>query len=80
MIFSQAMDEMEERVRELKRKRTSTRSARIWTARNYGVAGPGAGPMIGRAYKHMLEYRLDNGPVDHDVAVEELKRWYAEIQ
>ena len=38
------------------------------------------GPMIGRAYKHMLEYRLDNGPVDHDVAVEELKRWYAEIQ
>ena len=27
-----------------------------------------------------LEYRLDNGPVDHDVAVEELKRWYAEIQ
>lgn len=34
----------------------------------------------GRAYKHMLEYRLDNGPVDHDVAVEELKRWYAEIQ
>ena len=27
-----------------------------------------------------MEYRLDNGPVDHDVAVEELKRWYAEIQ
>ncbi|MDG5968512.1 CCA tRNA nucleotidyltransferase, partial [Bifidobacterium breve] len=38
------------------------------------------GPMIGRAYKHMLEYRLDNGPVDHDVAVAELKRWYAEIE
>ena len=41
---------------------------------------PVTNTMIGRAYKHMLEYRLDNGPVDHDVAVEELKRWYAEIQ
>ena len=27
----------------------------------------------------MLEYRLDNGPVDHDTAVEELKRWYAAL-
>ena len=35
--------------------------------------------MVGRAYKHMLEYRLDNGPVDHDTAVEELKRWYAAL-
>ena len=28
----------------------------------------------------MLDYRLDNGPVDHDVAVAELRRWYAEQQ
>jgi poly(A) polymerase len=25
----------------------------------------------------MLEYRLDNGPVDHDTAVAELHNWYA---
>lgn len=26
----------------------------------------------------MLEYRLDNGPVERDVAVAELERWYKE--
>ena len=36
------------------------------------------GPMVGKAYKHMLEYRLDNGPVERDVAVAELERWYKE--
>ena len=81
MIFSQAMDEMEERVRELKKKedfdaiRPDLDGNEIME-----LLGLEPGPMIGRAYKHMLEYRLDNGPVDHDVAVEELKRWYAEIQ
>ena len=28
----------------------------------------------------MLEYRLDNGPVERDVAVAELNRWYEEHQ
>ena len=75
------MDEMEERVRELKKKedfdaiRPDLDGNEIME-----LLGLEPGPMIGRAYKHMLEYRLDNGPVDHDVAVEELKRWYAEIQ
>ena len=36
-------------------------------------------PLVGRADKHMSEYRRDNGPVDHDTAVEELKRWYAAL-
>ena len=75
------MDEMEERVRELKKKedfdaiRPDLDGNEIME-----LLGLEPGPMIGRAYKHMLEYRLDNGPVDHDVAVEELKRWYSEIQ
>ena len=74
MIFSQAMDEMEERVRELKKKedfdaiRPDLDGNEIME-----LLGLEPGPMIGRAYKHMLEYRLDNGPVDHDVAVEELE-------
>lgn len=37
------------------------------------------GPIVGKAYKHMLDYRLDNGPVDHDIAVEELKKWYSSL-
>jgi len=33
--------------------------------------------MVGKAYRHMLDYRLDMGPVDQDQAVEELKSWWA---
>ncbi|MDI2130470.1 CCA tRNA nucleotidyltransferase [Yinghuangia seranimata] len=35
------------------------------------------GPLVGRAYKHMLELRLENGPMDHDTAVAELRTWWA---
>ncbi len=36
------------------------------------------GPVVGRAYKHMLELRLDRGPVDHDTAVADLLAWWSE--
>ncbi|MCI1832867.1 MAG: CCA tRNA nucleotidyltransferase [Bifidobacterium sp.] len=77
--FSSAMDEMEQRVRELKEKedfdaiRPDVDGTEI-----IDVLGIKPGPMVGKAYRHMLEYRLDNGPTPHDTAVEELKRWYAD--
>lgn len=36
------------------------------------------GPVVGRAYKHLLDYRLDHGPVGPEVAEAELRRWWAE--
>ena len=36
------------------------------------------GPVVGRAYRHLLEWRLDEGPHDQDVAEAELRRWWAE--
>ena len=80
MVFSSAMDEMEQRVRDLKEKedfdaiRPDIDGNEIMT-----ILGIAPGPEVGRAYKHMLEYRLDNGPVDHDTAVAELKRWHASL-
>ncbi|TCR24113.1 poly(A) polymerase [Streptomyces sp. BK205] len=38
----------------------------------------GPGPAVGRAYKHMLELRLEHGPMGHDEAVSALKAWWAE--
>jgi poly(A) polymerase len=38
----------------------------------------GPGPVVGRAYAFLLELRLDQGPLDHDRAVQELLRWAAE--
>jgi len=35
-----------------------------------------AGPEVGRAYKHMLDVRLDEGPLKFDDAVSRLKAWW----
>ncbi|MEE1295806.1 MAG: CCA tRNA nucleotidyltransferase [Bifidobacterium sp.] len=77
LVFKTAMDEMEERVARLKEQedfekiRPDLNGDEIMAELSLEP-----GPAVGRAYKHMLEYRLDNGPVDHDVAVEELHRWW----
>jgi poly(A) polymerase len=34
------------------------------------------GPLVGAAYKHLLALRMEHGPLGHDRAVDELKRWY----
>jgi poly(A) polymerase len=35
------------------------------------------GPVVGRAYKFLLDLRLDEGPLGHDRAVTELRAWWA---
>ena len=78
-MFAAAMDEMEQRVRDLKEQedfnaiRPDVNGNEIME-----ILQLEAGPMVGKAYRHMLDYRLDNGPVDHEVAVAELKRWFEE--
>ena len=42
------------------------------------ILGIAPGPMVGRAYQHLLALRMEHGPLGHDRAVEELTRWYAE--
>ncbi|GAA1010837.1 RNA nucleotidyltransferase [Streptomyces sp. F-3] len=42
------------------------------------ILGIKPGPLVGKAYKHMLELRLENGPMEHDAAVAALKEWWAE--
>ena len=39
--------------------------------------GLGPGPLVGRAYRHLLEVRLDQGPLAPDDALAELRRWWA---
>jgi poly(A) polymerase len=41
------------------------------------ILGIPPGPLVGRAYKHMKELRIDEGPMDRDAAVAELLRWAA---
>ncbi|WP_375498003.1 CCA tRNA nucleotidyltransferase [uncultured Jatrophihabitans sp.] len=35
------------------------------------------GPLVGRAYKHLLALRMEHGPLGADGAEAELRRWYA---
>jgi poly(A) polymerase len=36
------------------------------------------GPLVGRARSHLLELRIEHGPLGHDRAVQELLRWAAD--
>jgi poly(A) polymerase len=35
-----------------------------------------AGPLVGQAWTFLKELRLDRGPLEHDEAVDELKKWW----
>ncbi|HEX6444803.1 MAG TPA: CCA tRNA nucleotidyltransferase [Streptosporangiales bacterium] len=37
--------------------------------------GVGPGPVVGKALQHLLELRMEHGPLGRDKAVEELHRW-----
>ncbi|MEV7613124.1 CCA tRNA nucleotidyltransferase [Streptomyces sp. NPDC089799] len=41
------------------------------------ILGIGPGPAVGRAYAHLLELRLEHGPMGRDAAVTALKEWWA---
>jgi poly(A) polymerase len=36
------------------------------------------GPVVGRAYKFLLEERLENGPQDREIAEQKLRAWWLE--
>lgn len=41
------------------------------------ILGIGPGPEVGKAYKQMLELRLEHGPMEREAAVAALKEWWA---
>ncbi|MGO4419600.1 CCA tRNA nucleotidyltransferase, partial [Streptomyces sp. MCAF7] len=41
------------------------------------ILGIGPGPQVGKAYKHLLELRLEHGPIERDAAVTALQDWWA---
>lgn len=79
MMFSTAMDELEQRVRDLREKEDlAAIRPDLDGTEIIAILGIEPGPLVGEAYRHMLDYRLDHGPVDHDAAVGELNRWWSE--
>ncbi|MER6995353.1 CCA tRNA nucleotidyltransferase [Streptomyces sp. NPDC000410] len=76
--LSRAYDGLEERITELK-EQEELDSIRPDLDGNQimEILGVGPGPVIGQAYKVLLELRLENGPMEHEAAVAALKDWWA---
>lgn len=79
MTLSRAYDGLEERIAQLQEQeeldaiRPDLDGNQIME-----ILGIRPGPAIGQAYKHLLELRLENGPMEHEAAVAALKEWWAE--
>jgi poly(A) polymerase len=77
--LSRAYDGLEERIEQLQQKeeldaiRPDLDGNQIME-----ILGIRPGPAVGQAYKHLLELRLENGPMGHDAAVVALREWWAE--
>jgi poly(A) polymerase len=44
------------------------------------ILGIPPGPLVGQAYRHLLELRMDQGPMDEKQASEALLAWWADRQ
>jgi poly(A) polymerase len=76
--LSRAYDGLEERIAELKDKeeldaiRPDLDGNQIME-----ILGISPGRVVGQAYQHLLELRLENGPMERDEAVCALKEWWS---
>jgi poly(A) polymerase len=79
LIFEQAMDELESRVKKLKEQEDLNAIRPDLNGNDIiEILGVEPGPMVGRAYRHMLDFRLDHGPTSRTEAQAELERWARE--
>ncbi|RKN11307.1 CCA tRNA nucleotidyltransferase [Streptomyces radicis] len=76
--LSRAYDSLEERIERLKEQeeldaiRPDLNGNEIME-----ILGIGPGPEIGKAYRYLLELRLEEGPQDRDTAAAALKEWWS---
>jgi poly(A) polymerase len=78
LALSRAYGDLEERIEQL-REQEELDAIRPDLNGNeiMEVLGIGPGPLVGRAYRHLLELRLEHGPMPYEAAVAALKDWAA---
>jgi len=79
MQLSAAYDDLEERIARL-REQEQLEAIRPDLDGNaiMAILGVPPGPVIGRAWAHLKEVRLDQGPLPPEAAEAELRRWWAD--
>ena len=77
--LARRMDELERRIAELREAEEMAAIRPDLDGKEImDHLGLAPGPLVGRAVSHMLEVRLDEGPLDKVEAFERLDAWYAE--
>ncbi|QCP00478.1 CCA tRNA nucleotidyltransferase [Arthrobacter sp. 24S4-2] len=77
--LSFAYDDLEARIAAL-REQESLEAVRpdLDGGQIMAMLGLEPGPVVGRAYKFLLDQRMEHGPLDPDVAEAKLRQWWAE--
>lgn len=79
--LSEAYDELERRIDELAAQEEIDRiRPDLDGNRIMELLGIGPGRMVGQAYKHLLELRMEHGPLGEDRAEQELRAWWERQQ
>jgi poly(A) polymerase len=74
--LARRMDELESRIAELREREELARIRPPLDGRQVMAhLGIGPGPLVGKALEHLLEIRLDEGPIAEAEAYERLRRW-----
>jgi poly(A) polymerase len=77
--LSRTYDELESRIQRLMEQEELARVRPDLDGNEIAeVLGIEPGPVLGRAYKHLLAVRLDEGPLGKEDARERLLRWWAD--
>ncbi|MGI8666529.1 MAG: CCA tRNA nucleotidyltransferase, partial [Jatrophihabitans sp.] len=78
-ILSATYDDLEDRIARLReREELDVIRPGLDGTEILSILGIGPGPLVGRAYRQLLELRMEHGPLPHDEAVAALRAWHAE--
>ncbi|NLS10447.1 CCA tRNA nucleotidyltransferase [Nesterenkonia sp. MY13] len=77
--LARAYDDLEDRIAELKEKEELAKiRPHLDGQQIMEILEISPGPQVGKAYKFLLDHRMEHGPVEHDEAVALLKEWAAQ--
>ena len=77
--LSAAYDTLEQRIEQLQRQEQLDAIRPDLDGNEImALLGLPPGPLVGKAYQHLLALRMEHGPLGHERAVQELTDWYAQ--
>ncbi len=76
--LARTYDDLEHRIERLQEQEELARVRPELNGHEIGeVLGIPPGPVLGRAYAHLLQVRLDEGPIGREAAADRLRAWWA---